>query len=138
MSEYEDLQDRIRELDLPPIECFDNIYPDRDYRVRLEIPEFNSICPRTGLPDFGTVTIEYVPDRRLAEMKALKLYINAFRNLGIFQENAVNRIRDDFAEQVKPRSLTVRGDFNARGGMSTHVEAHWAPDSPSAGPGNPG
>ena len=122
-TDYENLQEGIRELELPPIECFRNIYADRDYRVRLEIQEFNSICPKTGLPDFGTIDVEYVPDELLAEMKSLKLYITAFRNVGIFQENVVNRLLDDFVSFVKPRSVTITGTFRARGGIATVVRA---------------
>ncbi len=128
MSDYESLQNEIREFDLPEIECIENVYSDRDYQVRLDIPEFNSICPKTGLPDFGTIIIDYVPDQLLSEMKSLKLYMTAFRNLGIFQENAVNRICDDFVKYVSPRSVKVTGEFNARGGMGTYVEVSWPGD----------
>ena len=123
--EYEGLQDQVRELELPAIETFQNIYPERDYQIHFEIPEFTSICPRTGLPDFGGLVIDYVPDRLCAEMKSLKLYINAFRNIGIFQENAVNRILDDFVKHVRPRSATLTGTFNPRGGMTTVVTARY-------------
>ena len=123
--DYEDLQNNIRELELPAIETFENIYSDRDYTVELEMPEFNSICPKSGLPDFATLFLEYVPDKVCAELKSMKLYINAYRNLGIFQENVVNRILDDFVKYVQPRSATVTGTFNPRGGISTVVTARF-------------
>jgi 7-cyano-7-deazaguanine reductase len=120
---YDDLQGGIRSHKLPEIDTFANIYSDRDYTVELEILEFNSICPKTGLPDFGEIRIEYVPDKLCAETKSLKLYITAFRDLGIFQENAVNRVLDDFVRQVRPRTVTITGDFNPRGGIGTTVTA---------------
>lgn len=94
----------------------------RDYTITITIPEYSSVCPRTGLPDTGTVTIEYGPDRNFVELKSLKLYILAYRNLGIFYENAVNRIFHDFVKAVKPRWARVRGAFNPRGGIATTVE----------------
>ncbi len=120
-SEYEGLQ----ELELPQLETWTNQYPDRDYRVHLEIPEFNCICPKTGLPDFATVVIDYVPDRKCVELKSLKLYITAYRNVGIFHEHAVNKILDDFVRAVEPRSGEIRGVFAARGGISTTVSVSW-------------
>ena len=130
--DYENIQQHIRDLKLPDIETFENIYAERDYHIRLEIEEFNSICPKTGLPDFATVHIDYVPDRRCAEMKSLKLYITAYRNVGIFQENAANRILDDFVKHVRPRSAKVTGIFNARGGIGTRVEAQFPFQEPGA------
>jgi 7-cyano-7-deazaguanine reductase len=124
-ASYEGLQGHVRDLKLPPLETWENQYPDRDYHVRIEIPEFNCICPKTGLPDFATVTIDYVPGNQCVELKALKLYITAFRNVGIFHEHAVNKILDDFVEAVKPRSVEVQGDFGARGGIGTRVKASW-------------
>ena len=108
---------------LPPLECWPSQYPG--YEVTVEIPEFTSVCPRTGLPDFGTVRITYQPRRWCVELKALKYYIGGFRNLGIFQENAVNRILEDFVRAVKPVWVVVRGEFNARGGLGTIVEARY-------------
>ena len=108
---------------LPSLECFPNQYPG--YEVTVEIPEFTSVCPRTGLPDFGTVRIRYVPRKWCVELKALKYYVNGYRNLGIFQENAVNRILEDFVGAVKPASAVVTGEFNARGGLKTTVEARY-------------
>lgn len=108
---------------LPLLECWPNQYPG--YEVTLEIPEFTSVCPRTGLPDFGLIRITYMPKRWCVELKALKYYVNGFRNVGIFQENAVNRILGDFVRVVRPVWAVVRGEFNVRGGMRTIIEARW-------------
>ena len=108
---------------LPVLECWPNQYPG--YEVTIEIPEFTSVCPRTGLPDFGTLRIRYRPRKWCVELKSLKFYINSYRNLGIFQENAVNRIVNDFAASVKPVWVVVNGDFNSRGGLKTIVEARF-------------
>ena len=106
---------------LPPLECWPNQYPG--YEIAIEIPEFTSVCPRTGLPDFGFLKIRYCPKKWCVELKALKLYVNGFRNVGIFQENAVNRVLEDFVAAVKPAWVVVNGEFNARGGIKTIVEA---------------
>ena len=124
-SDYEGLQGHIRGLKLPVLETWENQYPDRDYHVRIEIPEFNCICPKTGLPDFATITIDYVPTKQCVELKALKLYIISYRDVGIFHEHAVNRILDDFVQAVKPRSVEIQGVFGARGGITTTVRASW-------------
>lgn len=124
-SSYEGLQGHIRDLDLPALETWENQYPDRDYEVEMAIPEFTCICPKTGLPDFATITIRYAPDRRCVELKSLKLYITAFRPLGIFHEHAVNRILDDFVRAVAPRRAEVQGDFGTRGGIHTQVAVRW-------------
>ncbi len=108
---------------LPPLECWPSPYPG--YEVTLEIPEFTSLCPRTGLPDFGVIRIRYAPKKWCVELKSLKYYVNGYRNVGIFQENAVNRILNDFVAAVKPRWAVVMGEFNARGGMKTIVEARY-------------
>jgi 7-cyano-7-deazaguanine reductase len=106
---------------LPAIDTWPNQYPD--YEITVEIPEYNAICPKTGLPDFGHLTIRYVPDERCLELKSLKLYIVAYRNLGIFYENAVNRILEDCAAACRPKKMIVRGTFSSRGGISSVVEA---------------
>src|SRR6476659_8944018 len=106
---------------LPAIETWPNQYPD--YEIAVEIPEYNAICPKTGLPDFGHLTIRYVPDARCLELKSLKLYIVAYRNLGIFYENAVNRILEDCVAACAPKGRVVRGMFSSRGGISSVVEA---------------
>ena len=106
---------------LPEIETWPNQY--RGYEITISIPEYTSICPRTGLPDFGTVTIRYLPNKRCLELKSLKYYILGYRNLGIFYENAVNRILDDVSRACKPKWAVVQGEFTTRGGMRTTIEA---------------
>lgn len=108
------------------LDTFDNLYPDRDYVVELTFPEFTSLCPKTGQPDFATIRIRYVPDRLCVETKSLKLYFGAFRNAGCFMESITNRIRDDLVAVLRPRRLTVVGDFNPRGGIHLVVEADYA------------
>jgi 7-cyano-7-deazaguanine reductase len=108
---------------LPKIECWENQYPG--YEVEIVIPEYTAICPKTGLPDFGTIYITYEPDQWCLELKSLKEYINAYRSIGIFYENAVNRILRDLAKACEPVSMRVRGEFSPRGGMQSRVEAHY-------------
>lgn len=108
---------------LPSLETFENQY--YGYEITITVPEYTSICPRTGLPDFGTITIHYLPLDLCIELKSLKYYILGFRNLGIFYENAVNRILDDAARACHPKWMTVRGEFRTRGGMHTTVEARY-------------
>lgn len=108
---------------LPPIETFPNQFPD--YEIKIEIPEFTSICPITGLPDFGNIVIRYIPKEQCLELKSLKMYILAYRNLGIFYENAVNRILEEIVKACRPISASVTGEFNPRGGMKSIVEAHY-------------
>jgi len=114
---------------LPKIECFRNQF--KNYEITISIPEFTSVCPRTGLPDFGAITIRYVPDQWCVELKSLKMYILAYRNLGIFYENAVNRILRDFIKASKPVKAWITGEFNVRGGMKSVIEASYPPKSPS-------
>ncbi len=102
---------------------FVNPYPDRDYTIEMECPEFTSICPVTGQPDFGTIRIRYVPDQLCVELKSLKLYLWSFRDEGHFHEAVTNRICDDLVALLAPRSLEVEGDFNVRGGIRTIVTA---------------
>ena len=108
---------------LPAIETWPNQY--RGYEITISIPEYTSICPRTGLPDFGTITIQYLPAKLCVELKSFKYYILAYRNLGIFYENAVNRILDDVVKACRPKWAVVRGLFTTRGGMRTTVEARY-------------
>jgi 7-cyano-7-deazaguanine reductase len=108
---------------LPKIECFRNQF--KNYEITISIPEFTSVCPRTGLPDFGTITIRYVPNQWCVELKSLKMYILAYRNLGIFYENAVNRILRDLVKASKPIKAVVTGEFNVRGGMKSVIEASY-------------
>lgn len=107
------------------LEVFDNPRPDRDYVITHVNPEFTSVCPKTGLPDFGTITIEYVPDRLCVELKSLKYYYLDFRNRGIFYEAVTNEILDDLVEAMKPRRLTVTGAFTTRGGLHSTVRAEY-------------
>jgi 7-cyano-7-deazaguanine reductase len=105
------------------IETFPNRHPGRDYTIRHTCPEFTSVCPKTGQPDFGTITVTYVPDRLCVELKSLKLYLQAFRNQGIFYEAVTNVILDDLVAAVAPRRMEVIGDFRVRGGISSVVTA---------------
>ncbi len=109
---------------LPEMETFPNQFPG--YEIEIVIPEFTSVCPKTGLPDFGKLTIRYVPDQRCVELKSLKLYELGYRNLGIFYENAVNRFLRDFVAAVEPVSVTVTGEFTPRGGIYSKVTANWS------------
>ncbi len=105
------------------LETFPNQYSGREYQVSIECPEFTSLCPKTGQPDFGTIRIRYVPDRRIIELKSLKFYLFSFRNLGIFYESVVNKILDDLVSATQPIRCEVIGDFTVRGGISTSVRA---------------
>ena len=105
------------------LEAVPNPHPGRDYEIRCESPEFTCVCPRTGQPDFATVTITYVPDRSIVELKSLKLYLWSYRDEGAFHEDVTNRILDDLVAAVAPRRITVRTDWNVRGGIHTVVEA---------------
>ena len=107
------------------LETFPNPEPRRDYTIVHTCPEFTSVCPKTGQPDFGTLRISYVPDRACVELKSLKLYLFGFRNQGIFYEAVTNRILDDLVAALEPRSLSVEGCFNARGGISSVVRASY-------------
>ena len=108
------------------LETFPNPRPERDYEIAIDCPEFTSMCPKTGLPDFGTITIRYVPAAACLELKALKYYLLAFRNQGIFYEAATNRILDDLVAACQPKRMVVTGDFTARGGITTKVTAEHA------------
>ena len=101
-----------------------NEYNDRDYTINVTIPEFNCVCPKTGLPDFGTLYIEYVPNQYIVELKSLKLYIVKFRNVGIFHEHVTNYILDDFKKVCNPKKIEITGDFNPRGGIKTIVKSN--------------
>jgi len=108
---------------LPKIETWANQFPRTT--ITIVDPEYNAICPKTGLPDFGTVTIRYEPDRRCVELKSFKLYMTAYRNVGIFYENAVNRILQDLVSSCEPVWMTVTGEFHARGGITERVEVRF-------------
>ncbi len=111
------------DVPLPEIECWPNQFPA--YEIVIDNPEFTSVCPKTGLPDFGTIVIRYMPNKLCLELKSLKEYMIEYRSIGIFQENAVNRILEDVVRAAKPKWAEVKGDFRPRGGMGTVVEAHW-------------
>jgi 7-cyano-7-deazaguanine reductase len=108
------------------LETFENQFPDRDYQIEIASPEFTSVCPRTGQPDFGTITISYTPDRQCVELKSLKFYLQSFRNQGIFYEHVTNTILDDLVAVTKPRWMKVEAAFNARGGMTEIVTSKFA------------
>jgi len=108
---------------LPKLDTWPNQFPG--YEISTRFPEYTSVCPKTGLPDAGTITIHYMPDKKCLELKALKMYLLAYRNLGIFYENAVNRILRDVVAVAKPKWCVVRGEFTPRGGLTTTVEARW-------------
>ena len=105
------------------METIENRYADRDYLVNLRFPEFTCLCPMTSQPDFAEIIINYRPGNRLVELKSLKVDLNAFRNQGIFHEEIINRIRDEFVEKVRPRQVEIIGNFNVRGGIYTTVKA---------------
>jgi len=107
----------------PEIETWPNQFPG--YEIVVDDPEFTSVCPKTGLPDFGTIAIRYMPKRRCLELKSLKEYLHAYRNLGIFQENIVNQVLEDVVRWAKPVWAEVKGEFRPRGGLSTVVIARW-------------
>jgi 7-cyano-7-deazaguanine reductase len=108
------------------IDVIDNPYPRKDYTVNIEFPEFTCVCPKTGLPDFATIRIEYIPDKLIVELKSLKLYFITYRNEGAFHEKVVNKILGDFVAACKPRSAKIVGEFNVRGGIKTTVSAEYS------------
>ncbi|MEI9813314.1 MAG: preQ(1) synthase [Acidobacteriota bacterium] len=110
---------------LPEIETWPNQYRT-GYEIEIDMPEFTSICPKTGLPDMGTITLTYIPDKLCLELKSLKMYTIEYRNLGIFQENIVNRVLQDVVRACKPLEATVVGDFAPRGGIGTRVTATYS------------
>lgn len=116
------------------IETFPNRHPGRDYTIVHTCPEFTAVCPKTGQPDFGTLRISYVPDRACVELKSLKVYLQAYRNRGIYYEHVTNVILDDLVAAVRPRRMTVEGDFHVRGGISTVVRAEYEASRRSARP----
>ncbi len=105
------------------LETFENQFPDRDYKIEIDCPEFTSVCPRTGQPDFGTIVISYTPNKKCVELKSLKFYLQSYRNEGIFYEHVTNTILDDLASVVEPRWLKIEARFHARGGMTETVSA---------------
>lgn len=111
---------------MPTIETFPNKYPQRDYEITHVNPEFTSVCPVTGLPDFATITVYYIPDQLCIELKSLKYYYLDFRNKGIYFESCVNQILDDLVDVCRPRFMKVTGEFNTRGGIHSVIEAEYA------------
>lgn len=107
------------------LETFPNPHPDRDYTIEITCPEFTSVCPKTGQPDFGTLIFTYIPRRQCVELKSLKLYLQQYRNEGIFYEDATNRILDDVVHLLEPRQMTLVARFTPRGGISTQVTARY-------------
>lgn len=110
------------------LETFANSFPDRDYLIEIVCPEFTSVCPKTGQPDFGTLTFQYVPNELCVELKSLKLYLQQFRNEGIFYENITNRILDEMVRLLKPRRMKLVASFTPRGGISTSVTVEYHGD----------
>jgi 7-cyano-7-deazaguanine reductase len=107
------------------IKVLKNPYPKRGYNIHIEFPEFTCVCPKTSLPDFASIIIDYIPDKKIVELKSLKLYFVSYRNLGMFHEKVVNKILDDLVTVCKPRSAKVIGEFNVRGGIKTTVSAEY-------------
>lgn len=122
-SSYEGLQSQVRRMKTPQIEVWENQYADREYIIRIEIPEFTCICPKTGLPDFAVINVDYIPHKTCLELKSLKMYIVSFRDVGIFHEHLVNRILDDIVKACAPRWAKVEAVMNPRGGIATTVAA---------------
>lgn len=122
------------------LETFPNPNPERDYTIRMRIPEFTCLCPKTGQPDFATLGLEYVPDAKCVELKSLKVYIWSFRDQGAFHEAVTNRILDDLVRLMEPRFIRLRAEFNVRGGIYTtvvaeHKQPRWRPPAAVALPG---
>lgn len=111
------------------LETFENQYPQREYTIEIVCPEFTSVCPKTGQPDFGTLTFRYIPAERCVELKSLKFYLQSFRNEGIFYENVTNRILDDLVAVLAPRRMTLTAAFTPRGGITTTVTAEFEAES---------
>lgn len=124
-SKYEGLQKNVRKLKTPDIEVWKNQYPDKDYTITLENPEFTCVCPKTGLPDFAGITVQYKPAKHCVELKSFKMYMLFYRDIGIFHEHVVNKIMEDFVKACKPRWAHINGEFNSRGGIKTTVNGEY-------------
>ena len=122
---YFHLQKNIRNLKTPEIEVWENQYPDKQYTIFLDVPEFTCICPKTGLPDFANIKIEYSPYKYCIELKSFKMYMIFYRNIGIFHEHLINKMLDDFVRAAKPRRVKITGVFNPRGGITTTVSVEY-------------
>lgn len=125
-SSYEGLQKSIRSLKTPKIDVWKNQYPDKSYTVNMDIPEFTCICPKTGLPDFAVITIEYMPAESCIELKSLKEYLTFYRSIGIFHEHFVNKLTDDLVKASCPRWARITARFNPRGGITTTVTREYS------------
>ena len=117
------MEDKIKLL-----ETFENEFPNRDYTIIHTAPEFTSLCPKTGQPDFATIDIDYIPDKLCIELKSLKLYLNSYRSDGVFFESVTNRILEDLVKVLSPRYMVVSAEFNVRGGISSVIEAEYESD----------
>jgi 7-cyano-7-deazaguanine reductase len=124
-SKYEGLQENVRKLKTPRIEVWKNQYSDKIYTIHLDVPEFTCICPKTGLPDFAELKIDYSPKTYCIELKSFKMYTIFYRNIGIFHEHVVNKVLDDIVRATHPRWLKITGMFNPRGGITTTVTAEY-------------
>jgi len=124
-SSYEGLQKNVRKLKTPEIEVWQNQYPDKIYTINLDIPEFTCICPKTGLPDFAVIRLEYSPAKFCVELKSFKMYTIFYRNVGIFHEHLINKMLEDFVKAVKPIRARIEGVFNPRGGITTTVSREY-------------
>ena len=122
---YKSLQKDIRTFKTPKIDIWRNQYPDKDYKIDIKTNEFTCMCPKTGLPDFASLQIQYTPDKWCVELKSFKLYLVSFRKIGIFHEHIVNRVLDDFVKASRPRWVSVQMVFNPRGGITTTVNAEY-------------
>ncbi len=121
-----------------PLETFANQFPDRNYEIEISCPEFTAVCPKTGQPDFGTILITYIPGATCIELKGLKLYLQGFRNKGIFYEHSINTILDELVAACEPRRMRVIGQFTPRGGMSSRITALYEAGAPTPGEGGSG
>lgn len=124
-SSYEGLQENVRRFRTAKIEVWRNQYSDKDYLIKVETDEFTCICPKTGLPDFASIKVEYVPDKWCIELKSFKLYLISYRNTGIFHEHAANRILDDLVMAAKPRFIRLEMEYKARGGIKTLTKSEY-------------
>ena len=115
----------IKDITHKNLEVVDNEYRNREYWIDISIPEFSCVCPRTALPDYATIEIHYIPNKKIVELKSLKIYMVQYRSIGIFHENVTNKILDDLVAALAPKKIIINGVFNARGGIQTTVSAEW-------------
>jgi 7-cyano-7-deazaguanine reductase len=124
-SSYDGLQEGVRTFKAPEIEVWANKYSDKRHLVRIETDEFTAICPKTGLPDFAAIKIEYIPGKWCIELKSFKHYLISYRNIGIFHEHATARILDDLVKAARPRFMRIEMEYKSRGGIKTHTKAEY-------------